>query len=115
MKKSSYRAGTLTGLSLYICGAALFWPVAEAMNCILFLIELLIIATGPGCPKTAVNPFVTVLGSKSDGHLRLNLARAFSPLDVTIAMVFGQSFILSNVLYQSQNVPNEVMPGQFSA
>ncbi len=44
MKKFSYKAGILTGLFLYACGAALFWPAAEVMNYTLFLIGLFIIA-----------------------------------------------------------------------
>ncbi|STT46772.1 fucose permease [Klebsiella pneumoniae] len=46
MKKFSYKAGILTGLFLYACGAALFWPAAEVMNYTLFLIGLFIIAAG---------------------------------------------------------------------
>ncbi len=65
MKKFSYKAGILTGLFLYACGAALFWPAAEVMNYTLFLIGLFIIAAGLGCLETAANPFVTVLGRKA--------------------------------------------------
>lgn len=55
MKKFSYKAGILTGLFLYACGAALFWPAAEVMNYTLFLIGLFIIAAGLGCLETAAN------------------------------------------------------------
>lgn len=65
MKKFSYKAGILTGLFLYACGAALFWPAAEVMNYTLFLIGLFIIAAGLGCLETAANPFVTVLIRKA--------------------------------------------------
>ena len=53
MKKFSYKAGILTGLFLYACGAALFWPAAEVMNYTLFLIGLFIIAAGLGCLEIA--------------------------------------------------------------
>ncbi|VEB01879.1 L-fucose transporter [Klebsiella pneumoniae] len=56
MKKFSYKAGILTGLFLYACGAALFWPAAEVMNYTLFLIGLFIIAAGLGCLETAAKP-----------------------------------------------------------
>lgn len=56
MKKFSYKVGILTGLFLYACGAALFWPAAEVMNYTLFLIGLFIIAAGLGCTETAANP-----------------------------------------------------------
>ena len=115
MKKFSYKAGILTGLFLYACGAALFWPAAEVMNYTLFLIGLFIIAAGLGCLETAANPFVTVLGPESGGHFRLNLAQTFNSFGSIIAVVFGQSLILSNVPHQPQEVLDKMTPEQLSA
>ncbi|EOJ9905471.1 L-fucose:H+ symporter permease [Escherichia coli] len=89
MKKLSYKAGIITGLFLYALGAALFWPAA--------------------------NPFVTVLGPESSGHFRLNLAQTFNSFGAIIAVVFGQSLILSNVPHQSQDVLDKMSPEQLSA
>ena len=115
MKKLSYKAGIITGLFLYAFGAALFWPAAEVMNYTLFLIGLFIIAAGLGCLETAANPFVTVLGPESGGHFRLNLAQTFNSFGAIIAVVFGQSLILSNVPHQSQDVLDKMAPEQLSA
>ena len=115
MKKLSYKAGIITGLFLYAFGAALFWPAAEVMNYTLFLIGLFIIAAGLGCLETAANPFVTVLGPESGGHFRLNLAQTFNSFVDIIAVVFGQSLILSNVPHQSQDVLDKMAPEQLSA
>lgn len=115
MKKLSYKAGIITGLFLYAIGAALFWPAAEVMNYTLFLIGLFIIAAGLGCLETAANPFVTVLGPESGGHFRLNLAQTFNSFGAIIAVVFGQSLILSNVPHQSQDVLDKMAPEQLSA
>ncbi len=104
MKKLSYKAGIITGLFLYAIGAALFWPAAEAMNYTLFLLGLFIIAAGLGCLETAANPFVTVLGPEEGGHFRLNLAQTFNSFGAIIAVVFGQSLILSHVPHQPQSV-----------
>ena len=93
---TNFQAG-LIGLFLYALGAALFWPAAEIMNYTLFLVDLFIIAAGLGCLETAANPFVTVLGPESSGHFRLNLAQTFNSFGAIIAVVFGQSLILSNV------------------
>ena len=98
MKKLSYKAGIITGLFLYAFGAALF-----------------IIAAGLGCLETAANPFVTVLGPESSGHFRLNLAQTFNSFGAIIAVVFGQSLILSNVPHQSQDVLDKMSPEQLSA
>ncbi|HIA0881605.1 TPA: L-fucose:H+ symporter permease [Salmonella enterica subsp. enterica] len=115
MKKLSYKAGIITGLFLYAVGAALFWPAAEIMNYTLFLIGLFIIAAGLGCLETAANPFVTVLGPESGGHFRLNLAQTFNSFGAIIAVVFGQSLILSNVPHQSQEALDKMTPDQLSA
>ncbi|EEH3662489.1 L-fucose:H+ symporter permease [Salmonella enterica] len=115
MKKLSYKAGIITGLFLYAVGAALFWPAAEIMNYTLFLIGLFIIAAGLGCLETAANPFVTVLGPESGGHFRLNLAQTFNSFGAIIAVVFGQSLILSNVPHQSQAALDKMTPDQLSA
>ncbi|EDD2862133.1 L-fucose:H+ symporter permease [Salmonella enterica subsp. enterica serovar Dublin] len=115
MKKLSYKAGIITWLFLYAVGAALFWPAAEIMNYTLFLIGLFIIAAGLGCLETAANPFVTVLGPESGGHFRLNLAQTFNSFGAIIAVVFGQSLILSNVPHQSQEALDKMTPDQLSA
>ncbi|PTC45046.1 L-fucose:H+ symporter permease [Salmonella enterica subsp. enterica serovar Copenhagen] len=115
MKKLSYKAGIITGLFLYAVGAALFWPASEIMNYTLFLIGLFIIAAGLGCLETAANPFVTVLGPESGGHFRLNLAQTFNSFGAIIAVVFGQSLILSNVPHQSQEALDKMTPDQLSA
>lgn len=114
MKKLSYKAGIMTGLVLYALGAALFWPAAEGMNYSLFLIGLFIIAAGLGCLETAANPFVTVLGPESGSHIRLNLAQTFNSFGAIIAVVFGQSLILSNVPHQAQDVLDKMSPEQLS-
>lgn len=60
-------------------------------------------------------PFVTVLGPESSGHFRLNLAQTFNSFGAIIAVVFGQSLILSNVPHQSQDVLDKMSPEQLSA
>lgn len=85
------------------------------MNYTLFLVGLFIIAAGLGCLETAANPFVTVLGPESSGHFRLNLAQTFNSFGAIIAVVFGQSLILSNVPHQSQDVLDKMSPEQLSA
>lgn len=114
MKNSVIKQGLSPGF-LYAVGAALFWPAAEIMNYTLFLIGLFIIAAGLGCLETAANPFVTVLGPESGGHFRLNLAQTFNSFGAIIAVVFGQSLILSNVPHQSQEALDKMTPDQLSA
>ncbi|QPN37992.1 L-fucose:H+ symporter permease [Salmonella enterica] len=114
-KNSVIKQGLSPDFFLYAFGAALFWPAAEIMNYTLFLIGLFIIAAGLGCLETAANPFVTVLGPESGGHFRLNLAQTFNSFGAIIAVVFGQSLILSNVPHQSQEALDKMTPDQLSA
>ncbi|KMW74140.1 L-fucose transporter [Photorhabdus luminescens subsp. luminescens] len=102
MNKLNYKSGIITGLLFYAVGAVLFWPAAEAMSYTLFLVGLFIIAAGLGCLETAANPFVTVLGPEKTGHFRINLAQTFNSFGAIIAVIFGQSLILSHVPHLSQ-------------
>ncbi|WP_074012850.1 L-fucose:H+ symporter permease [Candidatus Sodalis sp. SoCistrobi] len=104
IKRLNYKAGIITGLIFYAAGAALFWPAAQTMNYSLFLAGLFIIAAGLGCLETAANPFVTVLGPEESGHFRINLAQTFNSFGAIIAVVFGQSFILTHVPHQPPDV-----------
>lgn len=114
MKKLGYKAGLVAGLLLYATGAALFWPAAELVSYILFLVGLFIIATGLGCLETAANPFVTVLGPVKSAPFRLNLAQTFNSCGGVMAIIFGQSLILATVPHHSQDVLNEMSPEQLS-
>lgn len=114
MKKFSYKVGIFMGLFLYVCGVVLFWFVVEVMNYILFLIGLFIIVVGFGCLEIVVNLFVIVFGLESGGYFCFNLVQIFNLFGVIIVVVFGQSFILFNVLYQLQEVLDKMMLEQFS-
>lgn len=114
MKKFSYKLGIIVGLLFYALGAALFWPAAEMMNYLLFLLGLFIIAAGLGCLETAANPLVTVMGSEDSGHFRLNLAQTFNSFGTIVAVFFGQSLILANVPHKTQDMLNQLTPEQLA-
>lgn len=84
------------------------------MNYTLFLIGLFIIAAGLGCWKRRPTR-CDRSRSESGGHFRLNLAQTFNSFGAIIAVVFGQSLILSNVPHQPQDVLDKMTPEQLSA
>ena len=96
MKKFSYKAGILTGL--------FYMPAARAVLACRRSDELHLIShwiiyyrCRAWLSGNRGQPFVTVLGPESGGHFRLNLAQTFNSFGAIIAVVFGQSLILSNV------------------
>lgn len=95
MKKWGYKTGIITGLLLFACGAALFYPAAEVRTFPLFLLALFIIASGLTFLETAANPYVTVLGAPETATQRLNFSQSFNGLAATLAPLLGGIFILS--------------------
>ena len=62
MRRAGYKAGIVTGLSLFGTGAFLFWPAAIVDRYGFFLVALFIIAGGLAFLETAANPFIAELG-----------------------------------------------------
>lgn len=97
MRRFGYKNGILFGLFLYMTGALLFYPAAEARSYAFFLAALFVIASGATFLETAANPYITVMGSPEKGPQRLNLAQSFNGLGVTLAPLLGGLFIFSGI------------------
>lgn len=97
MKRFGYKNGILFGLLLYMTGAILFYPAAEAQSYAFFLAALFVIASGLCFLETAANPYITVMGSVEKGPQRLNLAQSFNGLGVSVAPLLGGIFIFSGI------------------
>lgn len=96
IRRFGYRAGVITGLILYGCGALLFIPGAKIMTFEFFLFSLFIIGCGLTCLETAANPYVTVLGDRSGAERRINLAQSFNGLGWIFGPMVGGLFIFSD-------------------
>jgi FHS family L-fucose permease-like MFS transporter len=106
IKKYGYKAGLLTGLSLFACGCFLFIPAAYAGRYAFFLGALFVVASGLAFLETASNPFIAQLGSGVTSERRLNLSQAFNPLGAISGVLVGTIFIFSGI---------ELAPAQVSA
>ncbi len=104
MRKTSYKAGFLTGLCLYGGGAFLFWPAATAGSYQFFLIALFVIACGLSFLETASNPFIAQLGDPATSERRLNLAQAFNPFGAITGALIGTVFIFSGIEHSSREI-----------
>jgi MFS transporter, FHS family, L-fucose permease len=97
IRHRGYKAGFLTGLSLFALGAFLFLPAAYVGRYGLFLTALFVLASGLSFLETSANPFVAQLGPTASSERRLNIAQAFNPIGAITGALAGSLFIFSGV------------------
>jgi FHS family L-fucose permease-like MFS transporter len=90
-----YQRTMVAGLLMMTLGAFLFIPAASAASYPLFLMALIILATGITGLQVAANPYVVVLGKSQTASSRLDLTQAFNSLGTTIGPQIGGLVILS--------------------
>ncbi|MCQ2203925.1 MAG: sugar MFS transporter [Bacteroidales bacterium] len=96
LKRFSYKAGIIFGLSLAAVGAFLFFPASTINVYGVYLTIFFLIATGMCFLETAANPYVTALGDAETAPRRLNLAQAFNGLGAFIAAMFLSKAVLAS-------------------
>lgn len=111
MKRYSYKAGIIVGLSIAALGGLLFFPAAMIQQYWAYLGIFFIIATGMCFLETAANPYVTVLGDPATAPRRLNLAQSFNGLGAFIAAMFLSKQVLSGNDYTRETIPADYPGG----
>ena len=111
MKKYSYKAGVIFGLSLSAFGCLLFLPAAVVKAYPMYLAVFFVIATGMCFLETAANPYVTSLGNPGTAPRRLNLAQAFNPIGSLCGMSVASFIILPNLLSDERDAPGNIIFG----
>ena len=97
IKRYSYKAGILLGLTLYACGALLFIPASLGMVFWPFLLAYFILTCGLSFLETSANPYILSLGPEETATRRLNLAQSFGPMGSLIGMFTSQKLILEKL------------------
>ena len=97
IRKYSYKAGILVGLTLFATGALVSIPAANTINFWLFIFGIYILTFGLAFLETTANPFILSMGSEKTSTLRLNLAQAFNPIGSLGGAFIAASFVLTNV------------------
>ena len=92
-----YKKTMVGGLLTMAAGAFLFLPAATVPSFPLFLVALVVLATGITVLQVSANPYVSVLGKPETASSRLNLTQAFNSLGTTLAPLFGGLVILNGV------------------
>ncbi len=111
MKRYSYKAGIIVGLSIAALGGLLFLPASLLQQYWAYLAIFFIIATGMCFLETAANPYVTVLGDARSASRRLNLAQSFNGLGAFIAAMFLSKLVLSGSDYSRETLPSDYPGG----
>ena len=62
IRKKSFKAGIILGLSLYSLGAILFMPAAYAASYGFYLVAIYIMAGGCSVLETSANPYIPQFG-----------------------------------------------------
>lgn len=104
MRRYGYKVAIVLGLSLYGCGALLFYPAAVASAYQLFLLALFVIACGLAFLETSANPLMTELGDPRSAARRLNWAQAANPLGAITGILVGRTFILSGIQHDERSL-----------
>ena len=111
MKRYSYKAGIIFGLSLAALGGFLFFPASLVKSYWVYLCVFFVIATGMCFLETAANPYVTVLGTPNTAIRRLNLAQSFNGLGAFISAMFLSKLVLSGNNYTRETLPSDFAGG----
>lgn len=109
IERRGYRAGVVSGLSLFGFGALLFWPGAQLMSFQFFLVSLFIIACGLVFLETSANPYITELGDSDTSASRLNLAQSFNGLGSILGPVFGGMILFTGGSQERIALPYVIM------
>ena len=104
LKKISYKAGIVSGLSIASVGCLLFYPAASQHCYALFLVALFVLASGITLLQVAANPYVTLLGKPETASSRLTITQAFNSLGTTIAPYFGALIVLATAVKSAEDI-----------
>ena len=96
MRRFGYRAAVVMGLTLFGCGALLFYPAAAFGEYHFFLIALFVVASGLSFLETSANPMIAAMGPPESADQRLNFAQTFNPLGTIVGVFVGKELILSD-------------------
>ena len=103
IKKYSYKAGVMMGLSFYALGTMMFYPAKLALEIntdfsyYMYLIAIFVLFAGLSVLETSTNSYVLALGPENTAARRLNFAQAFNPFGAITGVVVSQVFILSQL------------------
>lgn len=123
INRYGYKAGILTGLSLYALGTLLFRPAGDASSYPFFLFAIYVMASGCSVLETTANPYILAMGPKETATRRLNIAQTFNPVGAIIGILLSRHLILSQLheadaaerAGMDESSLHQIMQGELSA
>jgi FHS family L-fucose permease-like MFS transporter len=118
IKRFSYKAGILVGLSLYAAGCLMFIPSGWMMAFWAFLISYFVMTCGLSFLETSANPYVLAMGPEETATRRLNFAQSFNPMGSLLGMLVARNLILARLDKTDEagrRVLQETVPEKFAA
>jgi FHS family L-fucose permease-like MFS transporter len=97
IKRFSYKAGILLGLTLYAVGCLMFIPSGNLMAFWAFLISYFVMTCGLSFLETSANPYILAMGDDATATQRLNFAQAFNPLGSIAGILVAKNIILARL------------------
>ena len=101
-RRFGYKTGVVTGLALATVGGLLFYPAAQTLAYVPFLLALFVLAGGLSILETSANPFVIAMGPERRATQRLNLAQAFNPIGSNVGVLLGALVVLPRITPSQQ-------------
>ncbi|MBF0808442.1 L-fucose:H+ symporter permease [Rothia nasimurium] len=95
IRRLSYKAGLLIGLTIYILGCLLFFPASQAATYSVFLASLFAVAIGLSFLETSANTYSSMIGPKKTATLRLNISQTFTPIGFFAGALMGKYLIFT--------------------
>ena len=89
-----YKRAIVVGLLTMVAACLGFYPAAKLPSFPVFLVALIVLATGITILQVAANPYVAVLGKPQTASSRLNLTQAFNSFGTTIFPWIGAHLVL---------------------
>ena len=115
IRKYSYKAGILLGLSLYAVGALLFFPAKMTGSYYPFLLAYFILTCGLSFLETSSNPYILSMGTEATATRRLNLAQSFNPMGSLLGMYVAMNFIQAKLNPMDTAERAQLTPTEFAA
>lgn len=118
IQKYSFKAGVLTGLTLYAVGALAFIPAKSTGTFFAFLPAYFVMTCGLSFLETSCNPYVYCMGSDKTATLRLNFAQAFNPVGAISGAFIALTYVTANLDPTPSDIRASLMvsdPARFEA
>ncbi len=113
IQKYSFKAGVLTGLTLYAAGALLFLPAQAIGMYYPFLLAYFVMTCGLSFLETSCNPYIYCMGSEETATQRLNLAQAFNPIGALAGMFVAMHYVQARMSPLDSMARAELSDAQF--